>query len=84
MCFFVFFQQKALCRLLSKLSVLEKLRDNADETQRQMDRQTEDSRKTERETEELETQLLTLSTSDPHHVRFIVRAFTCTVLSRLL
>ncbi|GLD68463.1 centriolin isoform X1 [Lates japonicus] len=53
--------------LLSKLSVLEQLRDEADETRRQMDRQTEESRRTERDTEELETQLLTLDTSDPQH-----------------
>lgn len=63
-------QQEALCRLLSKLSVLEQLRDEADETRRQMDRQTEESRRTERDTEELETQLLTLDTSDPQHVSF--------------
>uniref|UniRef100_A0A3B4V8Y2 U2A'/phosphoprotein 32 family A C-terminal domain-containing protein n=1 Tax=Seriola dumerili TaxID=41447 RepID=A0A3B4V8Y2_SERDU len=60
-------RQEALCLLLSKLSVLEQLRDEADETGRQMDRQTEESRRTERETEELETQLLTLDTSDPQH-----------------
>ncbi|XP_049908020.1 centriolin-like [Epinephelus moara] len=60
-------QQEALCRLLSKLSVLEQLRDEADETRRQMDRQTDESRRTERETVELETQLLTLDTTDPQH-----------------
>ena len=66
-------QQEALVCLLGKLSVLEQLRGNAEETQRQMDRQTEDTRTTERETEELETELLTLDTTDPQHVSLIVR-----------
>ncbi|XP_034727864.1 centriolin [Etheostoma cragini] len=66
-------QQEVLCCLFSKLSVLEQLRDEADETKRQMDRQTEESRKAERETEELETQLLTLDTTDPQHAHVTAR-----------
>ncbi|XP_078106551.1 centriolin [Sander vitreus] len=60
-------QQEVLCCLFSKLPVLEQLRDEADETKRQMDRQPDESRKTERETEERRTQLLTLDTTDPQH-----------------
>ncbi|XP_028433479.1 centriolin isoform X1 [Perca flavescens] len=66
-------QQEVLCCLFSKLSVLEQLRDEADETKRQMDRQTDESRKKERETEELETQLLTLDTTDPQHAHVTAR-----------
>lgn len=65
-------QQEALCRLLSKLSVLEQLRDEAEETRRQTDRHSEESRKTERQTQELETRLLTLDTTDPQHVSEVI------------
>ncbi|KAG7217736.1 hypothetical protein INR49_020959, partial [Caranx melampygus] len=60
-------QQEALCDLLRKLSALEQLRDDADETGRQLERQTEERRRTERQVEELQTQLQILDTSDPQH-----------------
>lgn len=63
MCVSGLVHQEVRCRLLSKLSALDELRDEADEARRQMDRQTE-----ERQTEELEKQLLTLDTTDQQHV----------------
>ncbi|XP_026177590.1 centriolin isoform X2 [Mastacembelus armatus] len=65
--------QEPRCHLLSKLSILEKLRHEAEETQRQMDRQTEDSRKTERETEELQT----LETTHPEHAHVTSELSSC-------
>lgn len=47
-------QQEVLCSLLQKLSVLEQLRDAAEQTQTLMDKQTGESSRTEREIEELE------------------------------
>ncbi|XP_026198209.1 centriolin isoform X2 [Anabas testudineus] len=65
------------CQLLTKLSVLENLRFKVDDARKQMERQTEESRKTERETEELETQLLTLDTTDQQHAHATTQLSSC-------
>ncbi|XP_068166611.1 centriolin isoform X3 [Antennarius striatus] len=70
-------QHTSLDSFLYKLSVLEQLKDEADEMQRRMEQQTEERRTTERETDELETQLLTLEPTDPQHAHVTSQLSSC-------